>query len=169
MRPTAAPRCSELRDRCADFAAGGAPGLLGHDALEASPLVVALGIWLPKARRLTLVLAIVAAAFFGVVGQNLGAIFSNGFTGVLESGATDPGSGPLLVLIALALWPCVARSPTVSPASLDGVVTSATKVRSQITRVVDLSPNFASNEVPPEASNDGHSPSESRPARLVSA
>ena len=169
MRPTAAPRCSELRDRCADFAAGGAPALLGHDALEASPLVVALGIWLPKARRLTLVLAIVAAAFFGVVGQNLGAIFSNGFTGVLESGATDPGSGPLLVLIALALWPCVARSPTVSPASLDGVVTSATKVRSQITGVVDLSPNFASNEVPPEASNDGHSPSESRPARLVSA
>jgi hypothetical protein len=31
VRPTAAPRCSDLRDRCADFAAGGA---VGHQNLD---------------------------------------------------------------------------------------------------------------------------------------
>jgi hypothetical protein len=130
----------------------------------------ALGIWLPRARRLTLtlVLAITAAALFGVVGQNLGAIFSNGFTGLLESGATDPGSGPLLVLIALALWPSVGRALAVSPAPVDRPVTRAARVRRHITTIVGLSPNLASDELPPDVPHDGCRQTESRPTRLVS-
>ncbi len=35
--------------------------------------------------------------------------------GILASGATDPNSGPLLVLLALAYWP--ARTPPTKPAA----------------------------------------------------
>jgi hypothetical protein len=100
---TAPPAFSSL-DHAASAIAGGS-GTRFAALLAGTQIVISLGIWLPRARRPTLVLAIVAAVFFGVVGQNLGGIFSNGLTGILESGATDPGSGPILVLLALALWP----------------------------------------------------------------
>src|SRR5262249_22649903 len=82
----------------------GAAGLLaGHGAagsigLAAAFAAIAAGVYLPPAAvRLTLTAAIVLALAIWVVGQNLG--------GVLAAGATDVGSGPLLVLIALAYWP----------------------------------------------------------------
>ena len=37
------------------------------------------------------------AVFVGLAGQNLG--------GVLTGQGTDPGTGPLLILLAIALWP----------------------------------------------------------------
>jgi hypothetical protein len=47
-------------------------------------------------RRVSLVTGIVVAVFVGLVGQDLGATFTGH--------GTDPGSGPLLILLALALW-----------------------------------------------------------------
>jgi hypothetical protein len=55
------------------------------------------GIFVPAWRRACLVTGIVVAVFVGVVGQDLGSVFTGH--------GTDPGSGPLLILLALALWP----------------------------------------------------------------
>jgi hypothetical protein len=61
-------------------------------------VTVALGVFLPApAGRVTIGLAIVTAAVIWVVGQNFGMI--------LAGSATDPNSGPLLILLALAYWP----------------------------------------------------------------
>jgi hypothetical protein len=61
-------------------------------------VIVAAGVWLPQpAARATLVLALVVAAAIWVVGEAFGMI--------LAGGATDPNSGPLLALLALAYWP----------------------------------------------------------------
>jgi hypothetical protein len=54
------------------------------------------GIFVPAWRPACLVTGIVVAAFVGLVGQDLGAVFTGQ--------GTDPGSGPLLILLALALW-----------------------------------------------------------------
>jgi hypothetical protein len=59
--------------------------------------IVAVGVYLPRhAANTTLVLAIVLGLLFWVVGQNFGALFTNG--------ATDVNSGPLLVLLGFAYW-----------------------------------------------------------------
>lgn len=77
---------------------------LGHDGLAvaivfaAVCLVVATSVFLTQnVSRAILVLAIVSALAVWVVGENFGMIF--------PGGATDPSSGPLLVLLALAYWP----------------------------------------------------------------
>lgn len=59
----------------------------------------AVGMWVlrPPLRRLALVAGMLLAGIYWVVGQNLGQ--------VLTGRGTDPGSGPVLVLIAFALWP----------------------------------------------------------------
>jgi hypothetical protein len=82
----------------------GAAGLLAHRGLAASIVLamllaaIAAGIYLPRpAARAALILAILIAATIWVIGQALGDIL----TGV----STDPGSGPLLALLALAYWP----------------------------------------------------------------
>ena len=60
--------------------------------------IIAVGIWLPAAvARATLLLAIAVALVIWVFAQALG--------GILAGGATDPNSGPLLALLALAYWP----------------------------------------------------------------
>ena len=65
-------------------------------------VVVALGVFGPApVARVTLVLALVTAAVTWVIGQNFGMI--------LAGGATDPNSGPLLILLALSYWPHVGR------------------------------------------------------------
>ena len=70
-------------------------------------VVVAVGVYLPaSAARGTLVLAIVVAAVIWVFGQAFGEI--------MTGGATDPNSGPLLALLALAYWP--ARAAATAPA-----------------------------------------------------
>jgi len=59
-------------------------------------LFVGLGIAAGPTRRAALVMAGVCAVFFGVVGQDFGGIFA----GV----ATDPGTGPTLLLVSAAMW-----------------------------------------------------------------
>jgi hypothetical protein len=79
----------------------GGRGLAASIVLAVALVVIAVGVYLPpqavKAAKATLLLAIVVAVVIWVVGEALGAI--------LASGATDPNTGPLLALLALAYWP----------------------------------------------------------------
>jgi hypothetical protein len=103
-----------LHDMIRDMAAGepgwlgaimnGAAGLLANHGLAASIVlavlfaIIAVGIYLPRTvARAVLILAIVVAAAIWVLGQALG--------GILTGVSTDPGSGPLLALLAIAYWP----------------------------------------------------------------
>jgi hypothetical protein len=81
-----------------------AAALVAHQGLAASIVLalalalIAVGIYLPApAARAALVLAVVVAAVIWVVGEAFGTIFTGG--------GTDPNSGPLLALLALAYWP----------------------------------------------------------------
>ena len=85
-------------------------GLATSVVLAVALVLIAIGVYLPRAlAQATLVLAIVVALVIWVVAQALG--------GILASGATDPNSGPLLVLLALAYWPAavMAGRPSASP------------------------------------------------------
>lgn len=94
--------------------------VVAHRGLEFAILLavicvlVGLRVLLPdRAAKATLVLAIVTSAFIWVIGENFGTI--------LAGGATDPNSGPVLILLALAYWPLhPARrfTPTVSAGSI---------------------------------------------------
>jgi len=65
--------------------------------------IVAVGVYLPRpAARAVLVLAIVTAAVIWL---------AEGLGGLLTGGGTDPNSGPLLALLALAYWPQAAVAP----------------------------------------------------------
>ena len=84
--------------------------LLAHRGLGVSVAlalvlgVIAVGVFLPpKAARVTVALALVFGVGIWVLGENFGGIFTGS--------GTDPNSGPLLMLIALAYWP-----PRLSPA-----------------------------------------------------
>ena len=86
--------------------------LAGHGALFAllaAVIEVAVGwcVLRPTWRRSALAAGIAVAILYGVFGQDLG--------GLLTGQATDPGTAPLFVLVALALWPrrhSVTRTPT---------------------------------------------------------
>ncbi|MGH3258149.1 MAG: hypothetical protein ACRDOU_22620 [Streptosporangiaceae bacterium] len=72
-------------------------GLLASVVLGAALLLVAVGGYLPaQAVRATVVLAIAIASVLWLA-QGLG--------GILSGSGTDPDTGPLLVLLALAFWP----------------------------------------------------------------
>jgi hypothetical protein len=76
---------------------GGATAVILAVALA----VVAAGVFLPPpAMRAALVLAIVVAAVIWL---------AEGLGGMLTGGGTDPNSGPLLALLALAYWPRAVR------------------------------------------------------------
>ena len=82
----------------------GAASILDHHGLEASVVLaillaaVAAGVLLPvPLHRAAVILAIIIALVIWVAGQDLGEIFTGG--------ATDPNSGLLLALVALAYWP----------------------------------------------------------------
>ena len=78
-------------------------GLAASVLLAVSFVMIAAGVFLPRrAARAAIALAIVVATLIWVIGQALGMI--------LATGATDPNSGPLLILLALAYWP--AGTPT---------------------------------------------------------
>ena len=78
-------------------------GLAASVVLAVALAVIAVGVYLPRPlARATLVLAIVVALVIWVVAEALG--------GILAGGGTDPNSGPLLVLLALAYWPLRAES-----------------------------------------------------------
>ena len=73
-------------------------GLAASIVLAVACVLVAVGVYLPRrAAAAALVLAMVVAVVIWVAVEALG--------GILASGATDPNSGPLLVLLALAYWP----------------------------------------------------------------
>jgi hypothetical protein len=63
--------------------------------------LIAVGVFVPAATRPALVLAVIIAAASWFLGQSLGEIATGQ--------ATDPNTGPLLILIAAAHWP-LARS-----------------------------------------------------------
>jgi hypothetical protein len=97
----------------------GAASLVAHQglatsiALAVALALVATGVYLPvRAARATLLLAIALAAVLWVFVQALG--------GILATGATDPESGPLLALLALAYWPA-----TSAPAHVTQVASAA--------------------------------------------
>jgi len=74
-------------------------GLLASIVLGAALFLVAVGVYLPlpvRAVRATIVLAIVIASVLWLA-QGLGGIFTGS--------GTDPNTGPLLALLALAFWP----------------------------------------------------------------
>ncbi len=103
-----------LRDLVADLV-GGEPGwlarldastesaLLHHGAACAIVLavvcvVVGAGVYLPpRGTKVVLLLAVLVFAVIWVTVQNFG--------GILAGGATDPGSAPLLMLLAFLYWP----------------------------------------------------------------
>ena len=77
-------------------------GLTVALAFAALCVGVAVSVFLPlRVTRIGIALAVVMATVIWVVGQNFGMIFSGG--------GTDPNSGPLLILFALAYWPAVPR------------------------------------------------------------
>jgi hypothetical protein len=112
---TAANRTGQgLHDMVAAMASGepgwlasinrGGADVLAHRGLTASIVLaavlaaIAVGVFLPEpAVRATVLLAVVVSLIIWVVGQDLG--------GILAGGATDPNSGLLLALLALAYWP----------------------------------------------------------------
>jgi hypothetical protein len=85
------------------------PGLLAASLLAAAFTITAVGLWLParaawaaRAVRASIVLALVLAVFLWLA-QGLGGVFTGG--------STDPSSGPLLILLALAYWPAAQARP----------------------------------------------------------
>jgi hypothetical protein len=95
-----------LRDMISGMAAGEPGWLSSIDRFAAATvaqhgltaaIVLATLLAVIPAARAALVLAIVVAAAIWVFGEALGTIFTGG--------GTDPNSGPLLALLALAYWP----------------------------------------------------------------
>ena len=62
---------------------------------------IGVAIFIPSAARLAVPLSIVAALSIWTVGENFG--------GILTGQATDPNTGPLLALMALAFCPLTMR------------------------------------------------------------
>jgi hypothetical protein len=84
-----------------------AGALLEHRGLAASIVlavtlgVIAVGVYLPpRAARAAIILAVVVAVAIWLA-EALG--------GILTGSSTDPDSGPLLALLAIAYWPSPAR------------------------------------------------------------
>jgi len=82
----------------------GSQGLVASIVLAVALTVVAVGPFLPtRLARAAMVLAIVLAVVIWL---------AEGLGGLFTAGATDPNSGPLLALLAVAFWPA---APTTSP------------------------------------------------------
>jgi hypothetical protein len=85
-------------------------GLAASIVLAAALVLIAAGVYLPTAAaKPVLVLAIMVAAAIWVFGQAFG--------GILASGTTDPNSGALLVVLALAYWPASGALPAAAAPS----------------------------------------------------
>jgi hypothetical protein len=69
-------------------------------------VIIALGVFVSAAIRPVLILALIIAAAIWVLGQSFGEIATGQ--------ATDPNTGPLLILLAAAYWPARAHAPRVT-------------------------------------------------------
>jgi len=78
-------------------AGGGTKAAVVTIGFAAAFALAAAGLLVPATVRPALVLAVIAALALWVAGEDFGGIFSGS--------GTDPNTGPLLVLIALAFWP----------------------------------------------------------------
>jgi hypothetical protein len=99
----------------ADRAMAGAAGRHGAAvsiALAVACLAIAAGILCRLTARAAVLLSVVLALVIWVFGENFG--------GLLTGQATDPNTGPLLILLAAAYWP--ARSGGRGPAGAPGVI-----------------------------------------------
>ena len=68
-------------------------------------VIVAIGVYLPpRFTKVTVALGIVTFALIWVATQNFG--------GILAGGATDPNSGPLVIILALIYWPLTGSRTT---------------------------------------------------------
>jgi hypothetical protein len=86
----------------------GRDGLTVSIVLAVALIVVAVGVFLPSpAARATLVLALALAAAIWL---------AEGLGGILTGSGTDPNSGPLLALLAIAYWPVAAAVSGPGPA-----------------------------------------------------
>ena len=86
-------------------------GLAASVVLAVALAVIAVGVYLPLPfAKATVALAIVMALVIWVVAEAFG--------GILAGGGTDPNSGPLLVLLALAYWPFRAASASTGAVSV---------------------------------------------------
>jgi hypothetical protein len=97
-------------------------GLAASVVLAVALAVIAVGVYLPRPlARATLVLAIVVALVIWVVAEALG--------GILAGGGTDPNSGPLLALLALAYWPLRAESAGAGAVSVQSAAAEGESAR----------------------------------------
>jgi hypothetical protein len=72
-------------------------GTLASAGLAVLFVIIAAGIFIPAATRPVLILAAAVAVAMWGLGQDFGAMFTGS--------GTDPGTGPLLLLLAAAYWP----------------------------------------------------------------
>lgn len=87
-------------------------------ALGVSGGLIGLGVWWRRSAPVAVIAGIVLAVGVGVIGQDLG--------NIATGQGTDPGTGPLLVLFALALWPILRSAGRDAPALIsDQTTTSA--------------------------------------------
>ena len=93
--PSGAGWLSSIHSTVAAAAAGhGSAIAVAAGSLSA---VVGLALLLTRCARLTLVLSAVMGVVYLVIGQ--------GFGGILTGSGTDPGTGPLIILLAIAIYP----------------------------------------------------------------
>ncbi|HWE56442.1 MAG TPA: hypothetical protein VG435_13080 [Acidimicrobiales bacterium] len=83
-------------------------------ALAAVQVAIGLAVCARRGRRAAIVAGVAVSGIYWVCFQGLGGILGGG---VVASGATDPGAAPLMVLLALALWPYPDRVVPGLPAS----------------------------------------------------
>jgi len=102
--------------------------LLLHDgtavaiALACCCVAIAVSVYLPtNLTRLFLVLAVLTFSAIWIAVQNAG--------GILAGGATDPNSGPLVILLTLAFWP-LSEQPATARGSIMSVSLAATRSES---------------------------------------
>jgi hypothetical protein len=116
--------------RASSLTAGGGMTAVGLTAaFTAAFAFAAVGVLFPRTSRAALITAVIAAVIIWTAGEDLG--------GILSGMATDPNSGPLLVLIALAFWPVrqapaasVRYWPSLTAVTLAGGVKSPVRLRS---------------------------------------
>ena len=96
----------------------GSQGLLASIVLAVALVIVAVGPYLPtRLARAAVVLAMVLAVVIWL---------AEGLGGLFTGGSTDPNSGPLLALLAVAFWPAVPSPAVPSLAALSPAAAAPT-------------------------------------------